>query len=186
MRSIAMVLLFTGCATAPVKENTEPNYLGKWTSPASPVERAGVKAWVARELVFTPDREDFVVDVYLDEALTQKLMTYRSSGPYQPKGPSSVVQGALEVDMTNDSDFITLHQDAPDMLKAAGLDDCNLVVGKEVDVGNGCAAPIFTASRCVDQDLIQVQGDVLRLGSQNVDHCKERPTTLGPPFTRVH
>ncbi len=89
---------------------------------------------------------------------------------------------------TNDTSFLTVFVTEPALLEGLGIDDCNLTAGVPRDVSDGCAAPTFRFTDCVDQDVFYLSADGSRFqwGDQTVDHCEDRPTELEPEaFERI-
>jgi hypothetical protein len=126
-------------------------------------------------------------EAFFDQALTQQVLKYDSKGPCKVVRPSSIPQG-FEVDCTNDSSTLTAYVTNPGLLGGLGIDDCNLTAGVPKDVSNGCAAPTFQVSACVDQDVfaLSVDGKMFKWGVQAENRCVRRTTELEPDgFARV-
>ena len=126
-------------------------------------------------------------EAFFDQALTQQVLKYDSKGPCKVVRPSSIPQG-FEVDCTNDSSTLTAYVTNPGLLGGLGIDDCNLTAGVPKDVSNGCAAPTFLVSACVDQDVfaLSVDGKMFKWGVQAENRCVRRTTELEPDgFARV-
>jgi hypothetical protein len=135
-------------------------------------------AFLRNSVVFTPDSEILRVEAFSDRDLKQPLFTYESKGPYHLLQASPVIPGAIEANLKNESSLFTAHRDAPQIWKSINLGGCPLVVGTAVEISGCVSGPPFNTSGCVDQDLIHVDGNRLRFGDQQVDRCKQRPTTL--------
>lgn len=161
-------------ATLDIKERM----IGTWVQDSTPFALEEGTVYVRQAVVIDAADETLKVEVFADQALEQPLFTYDSSGPYTLVGPSKRVSGAFAIDLVNTSSTITAFADAPELFEPTGLDDCGLRVGVPVDVSNGCAAPLFSVSDCVDLDLIAVTGRELRFGAEGTDRCVQRPVAL--------
>jgi hypothetical protein len=142
-----------------------------------------IRASEAHETVF----QAMTTEAFFDEALTQRVLKYDSEGPCEVVGPSSIPRG-FEVNCTNDTSFLTAYVMDPGLLQGLGIDDCDLVAGEPKDVSNGCAAPTFQVSACVDQDVFALSedGSAFQWGDQTQDRCAKRSTELEPEaFERV-
>jgi len=126
-------------------------------------------------------------EAYFDEELTQQVLAYDSVGPCEVVKASSIPLG-FEVDCTNDSSILTVFTGDPALLEGLGFDDCDLTEGVPKDVSDGCAAPTFRVSDCVDQDVFALSEDGTEFlwGDQSQDRCVRRTTDLEPQaFARV-
>lgn len=126
-------------------------------------------------------------EAFFDEGLTQQVLEYESVGPCEVMRPSSI-PGGFEVDCTNDSSTLTVFETDPGLLQGLGIDDCGLTAGEPKDVSNGCAAPTFQVSACVDMDVFALSEDGKEFlwGDQSQDRCVRRTTDLEPDgFDRV-
>lgn len=135
-------------------------------------------AFLRNSVVFTRGNETLRVEAFVDRDLKQPLFTYESTGPYKLLQASTVIPGAIEANLSNDTSLFTAHLQAPEIWKSINLDGCPLVVGKAIEISGCASGPPFNTSSCVDQDLIHVEDNRLRFGDQRVDRCKQRPTTL--------
>ena len=132
--------------------------------------------------------QTLTTEAYFDEGLTERVLQYVSVGPCEVVGPSSIA-GGFEVDCTNDTSVLTVFVTDEALLQGLGLDDCDLSAGVPQDVSNGCAAPTFQVSDCVDQDVFALSEDGTEFmwGDQSVDRCAQRTTELEPDaFERVN
>jgi hypothetical protein len=165
--------------------------LGSFTR-VMPVDAPGGGTAYLRQTVTFDGPPDALIEgvrteAFLDEALTESVFVYESAGPCVVLRPSAAVAGAFEVDLTNDTSELTINTEDESLVAALGLDDCNLEVGVAGDISNGCGAPTFRVTDCVDQDIFALQdGDnSFWWGDQTIDHCLMRPETLeGVPFER--
>ena len=131
--------------------------------------------------------QGLTTDVFFDEALTEQVINYESVGPCEVLRPSSIPNG-FEVDCTNDSSILTVFTTDPGLMQALGFDDCELTAGEPKDVSDGCAAPTFVVSNCVDQDVFALSEDGTEFlwGDQAQDRCVRRTTELEPDaFVRL-
>lgn len=153
---------------------------GTWGAVANPVSTPGGDAFVRATLGVNARTESVLVEVFADPDLQIPLFTYDSSGPYDIVGASSVVPGAWDINLRNESSLLTAFVDDPQLFASLGLDDCNLVVGEPVDVGDGCARPTFSVSDCIDHDIFAVVDNAIFTGEANTDRCTPagRPTAL--------
>ena len=154
--------------------------VGTWIQDSVPftVESENTTVYVRQTVVFNVTDETIKVEVFADQALEQPLFAYNSTGPYTLIGPSEAVPEAFDINLVNTSSTITAFVDAPALFEATDLADCGLTVGLPVDVSNGCAAPLFSVSDCVDLELIAVTGNELRFGAEGTDRCVQRPVKL--------
>jgi len=131
--------------------------------------------------------QTLTTEAFFDEELTQAVLKYDSVGPCVIVQPSSI-PGGFEVDCTNDSSTLTAFVTEPALLEGLGIDDCNLTAGEPADVSNGCAAPTFVVSNCVDMDVFALSEDGANFswGDQTQNRCERRSTELEPEsFQRV-
>ncbi len=176
-------LLTTALAAGPVLgETTSASVLGTWTTQVGEQPAPdGSTAYIQVTTIFTEELQDFIFAIYADPELDNPLFTYTSSGPWTPQGPSGVVPGALEVDMTNDFSRVEIFADAPGLWTALNMGDCPLEVGVAVDVSDCITGPPFIVTDCVDMDLVMIDqdGQRLRFGIDGVDRCVTRPAEIG-------
>jgi hypothetical protein len=126
-------------------------------------------------------------EAFFDEALTQRVLEYVSVGPCEVVGQSSI-PGGFEVDCTNTSSVLTVYATDPALIQGLGFEDCDLTAGVPRDVSDGCAAPTFAVSNCVDQDVfaLSADGSMFMWGDQSQDRCVRRTTDLEPEaFDRI-
>ena len=142
----------------------------------------GGTAYLRETLIFSGVNGVLRTEAYLDEALTQRVFVYESSGPYVVRGVSALFPEGYDLDLTNDTALLTVELDDPNLIAALGFDDCELEIGVAKDVTNGCAAPTFRFTACVDMDVFVLSADdrTFRWGDSTIDHCVTRPTTLDP------
>ncbi len=129
--------------------------------------------------------QGLTTEAFFDQALTQRVLKYDSKGPCKVLRRSSI-SGGFEVDCTNSSSVLTVFTTDAALLRGLGLDDCNLTAGVPKDVSNGCAAPTFLVSACVDQDVFALSDDGKKFfwGDQTQDRCVRRSTELEPDSLR--
>ncbi|CAN5898063.1 hypothetical protein BH24DEI2_BH24DEI2_24870 [soil metagenome] len=156
----------------------EARISGTWVQDSVPFTLEDGTVYVRQTVVIDSANETLKVEVFADQSLEQPLLTYDSSGPYTLVGPSQTVSGAFSINLVNTSSTITAFMDVPALFEATGMDDCGLSVGVAVDVSDGCAAPLFSVSDCVDLDLIAVTGNELRFGAEGTNRCVQRPVKL--------
>lgn len=161
-------------ATLDIKERM----IGTWVQDSTPFTNEAGTVYVRQTVVIGAADETLKIEVFADQALEQPLLAYDSSGPYTLVGPSKRVSGVFAINLVNTSSTITAFADAPELFEVTGLDDCGLSVGVPVDVSNGCAAPLFSVTDCVDLDLIAVTGKELRFGAEGTNRCVQRPVEL--------
>ncbi len=174
-----------GWAQPSAAVDIEERIIGTWVQDSVPFTLEDMTFYVRQTVVIDAASETLKVEVFTDQSLEQPLFTYNSTGPYTLAGPSKAVPEAFNIDLVNTSSMITIFTDAPALFEASGLDDCGLIVDRPVDVSDGCAAPLFNVSDCVDLDLIAVTGDELRFGASGTDRCVQRPGELAEqPFLK--
>ena len=145
-------------------------------------------AYIVQTITLTDRRESLLMQAFADPGKTIPLLAYESSGPYEVVGESATISDAFELELQNETSMLTAYVVDPAFLNAIGLDDCGLAAGQPTDISNGCGAPIFSVTDCIDLDLFQVArgGTELRTGAPGVDRCVERPAALEPvPYLRV-
>ncbi|MDJ0992521.1 MAG: hypothetical protein QNI90_03040 [Dinoroseobacter sp.] len=181
--------LFTLCAVtsllvsgAALGETTPKNVLGTWkTGIGEQPAPDGGTAYLQATTVFTEDAQDLIFEIFADPELQMPLFKYHSSGPWEALGPSSVVPGAMEVNMTNDFSRVEIFVDEPDIWAALNMADCPLQIGEAVEIKDCVDGPPFIVTDCMDMDLVMVdqEGQRLRYGGGDVDRCVTRSTEIG-------
>ncbi|WP_308917835.1 hypothetical protein [Jannaschia sp. LMIT008] len=181
-RLVAAAITLAATTGPSLSDTTVSDLVGTWTTPLSEQQAlgGGASAFLRQVVVFTPVRQDLRAEVFADPDGEVPLFTYASSGPYEPVGPSEVVDGALNLELVNDRSEVTIFVEAPDLMAAVGMAECDLVLGEAVDVSSCISGPPFLVTDCVDLDLVLVDegGSRLRFGDQSVDRCETRPTAL--------
>lgn len=157
--------------------------IGTWSTPSLMTQAPGnanVTAYVRQVVVFTRATEEVRTEAFTDEALKQPIFVYSSIGPYRLIGPSAVVEGAYDAELTNDRAEVTIFVDAPEIWGALNLASCPLEIGVAVDIRTCADGPPFLVGDCTDLDLIHVDDTAsrLRFGAQGTDRCVQRPATL--------
>lgn len=170
-------------AAAPALPETSLNSLvGTWMTTLSEQQAPGgsASAYLRQTVIFTESRQDIRAEIFADAAASIPIFTYESSGPYVAVGASNVINGALNLELVNDRSEVTIFMDVPDLMAAVGMQECDLIIDKAVDVTNCISGPPFLVTDCIDLDLVLVDNDGqrLRFGDQSVDRCKMRPTKL--------
>ncbi|MFY8107087.1 MAG: hypothetical protein ACOVKO_09230 [Elstera sp.] len=157
--------------------------VGTWqTVPRETPSPGGAKAFVRQTLQFTETRERVKVEAFADAALTQKLFTYDSEGPYSITGPWPAIPGAFAADLRNDRSEMTIMVDAPEIWASINMASCPLKIGVAVDITDCVKGPPFQVTKCVDLDLVHFSNDYkhLQMGAGDVNRCEERPKKLNP------
>ncbi len=183
LRILSLCTLAVAVSASPALTDTARNDLiGTWQTPLSEQQApgGGPSAFLRQTVIFTDTVQDIRAEVFADAGGTVPIFTYASSGPYVAVGASQVIEGALNLELVNETSEVTIFVDAPDLMAAVGMGDCPLVVGKAVDVTDCISGPPFLVTDCTDLDLVLVDQDKsrLRFGDQSVDRCISRPTEL--------
>jgi len=167
-------------ATAPL--------VGRWKSPEA--ESAGRDLFSTREFHFTGERWRVEARFYGDQAMSNPLFSFVAEGPYVLENASAGIAGASEAIFSFDRKTLTLLTSDRAAISRFGFDSCGLKEDTPSDISiSGCSffAPI---ARCRQEyDLVQLEGDHLRLGTRPADRdmCTpaKRPGTLGMPVVRA-
>lgn len=182
-RLLAAAVLATAAGAIPAQADTsQADLIGAWSTEISEQQApgGGQSAFLRQSVVFTDAVQDLRAEVFADAAGEVPIFTYASSGPYTAVGVSDVIEGALNLELVNETSEVTIFMEAPDLMAAVGMADCDLVVGEAVEVSGCISGPPFLVTDCVDLDLVLVDagGARLRFGDQEVDRCVSRPTEL--------
>ena len=148
---------------------------GLWRT-KSQVEGGGVSAW-ADLIWIVGEREAWhVVSVFADEELTIPLVRWDIVRAYEVGGAFSISTDASELNWRDISSWITAFVDAPPLLQALGIDDCQPEVTVPLDSSqNNCAAPFFPYRDCELMDFAEIREQQLTFGDpQATDRCVER------------
>ena len=181
-----------GSAVRP-EEAFAQRLMGKYVRVSTVPAPGGGTAYLRQTVTIEPSPvwdtvvQTLTTEAFFDQALTQRVLKYDSKGPCKVARPSSIPAG-FEVDCTNDSSILTAFVTTPALLQGLGIDDCNLSAGVPKNVSNGCAAPTFQVSACVDLDVFALSddGNKFRWGDQSQDRCVRRTTELEPSaFDRI-
>ncbi len=178
----ATAVALAAAAGPALSDTAESALIGMWTTPLSAQQApgGGASAFLRQTVIFTDTRQDIRAEVFADPAGEMPIFTYASSGPYVAVGASDVVQGALNLELVNETSEVTLFMEVPDLMAAVGMGGCDLIVGEAIDVTTCISGPPFLVTDCTDLDLVLVDenGTRLRFGDQSVDRCVARPTEL--------
>jgi hypothetical protein len=190
---VSSVAFGIGCPTQAPDESTTPSdeatfaekLIGSYERVSPTPAPDGSTAYLLQTVTIeagdspTTFQQVLTTEAFFDEALTEQVLKYESVGPCEVVRPSSI-QGGFEVDCTNDDSILTAYVVDPGLLQGLGIDDCNLTAGVPQDVSNGCAAPTFQVSACVDMDVFALSedGDEFQWGDQSQDRCVRRTTDL--------
>lgn len=163
-------------------ETSQADLIGTWTTPLAEQQApgGGASAFLRQTVIFTNALQHIQAEVFADAQGTVPIFTYASSGPYKTVGASQVIDGAINLELVNDTSQVTIFMDVPELMAAVGMGECELVVGKAVDVTDCISGPPFLVTDCTDLDLVLVDENEtrLRFGDQSVDRCVKRPTVL--------
>lgn len=184
MRLAATVSALSCLAGPALAQPPFESYAGTWVSPAvEPVASpAGGTAYLRRSVTFTEDIETLQLEAFADAEATQPLFTYQSSGPYKIGAASTVVPGAWEIDLSNDSSQVTIFVDAPDLWQALNFGACPLVIGTPVEISGCVSGPPFIGASCTEMDLLGFTETELRFGTIDTDRCATRPVALDDSY----
>ncbi|WP_158269963.1 hypothetical protein [Litoreibacter ponti] len=173
------------CIAAPSllwAETSQIDLIGTWQTELSEQQApgGGPSAYLRQTTIFTDSRQDIRAEIFADPDGQMPIFTYASSGPYTPVGSSTVIDGALNLELINETSEVTIYMDVPDLIAAVGMGECDLVLKQAVDVTDCISGPPFLVTDCTDLDLVLVDegGTRLRFGDQSVDRCVSRPTEL--------
>ncbi|MEM6308762.1 MAG: hypothetical protein AAF754_01840 [Pseudomonadota bacterium] len=178
------IFAFT-CIVAPSSlwaETSQADLIGTWQTELAEQQApgGGPSAFLRQTTVFTDSRQDIRAEIFADPDGQMPIFIYASSGPYTPVGSSTVIGGALNLELINETSEVTIYMDVPDLMAAVGMGGCDLVLEQAVDVTDCISGPPFLVTDCTDLDLVLVDdgGTRLRFGDQSVDRCVARPTEL--------
>ncbi len=154
------------------------------------IDGADGSVWVADVVSIGPGRHDIFADVYADEARTVPLFRYEARATLEVVGASADLPDGFDVDVRLTSATITAFVDDPALFAGFGLDDCNLVANRAVDVmPTNCAVPLARDTTCNEMELYQIAPGAAELYvGALTDRCVERPTTIDPtrtPYSRA-
>ncbi|WP_223807296.1 cyclase family protein [Montanilutibacter psychrotolerans] len=186
---VRLIATFPSAAQSAIAPTlTADRLVGNWKSPAP--ESAGPGAFTTREFQFSRDRWRVEARFYGDQAARTPLFAFVAEGPYALQDTSSQVEGANDAVFSFDRKTLTLLTSDPATLRRFGFDGCGLKEGTPTDISaNGCSffAPIAHCQQ--EHDLVQLEGDDLRLGMRPADRnmCApaKRPKALGAPLVRL-
>lgn len=160
---------------------------GNWVS--AKADDAGNKTFSFREFSFDGDNWNVKYTLYLDEAKTLPVFTFRGIGTYSVTGKSKKVKGASEALFLFSKKSLTLLTDNADLINNLGFASCNLRKGIEQDISEtGCSfvAPLAVCNR--EFDLLKLTGKKLYLGARPADNnmctIDKRPVALGHTLIR--
>jgi hypothetical protein len=144
------------------------------------VDGDGGSVWVDDVVTIGRNRHDIFADVYADEARTLPLFRYEARATLEVVSTSTDVPDGFNVDIRLTSATITAFVDDPALFAGLGLDDCNLVVDRAVDVmPTNCTVPLARDTTCEEKELYQIAPDIAALNvGAPTDRCVERPTTI--------
>jgi hypothetical protein len=144
------------------------------------IDGADGSVWVTDVVTIGRNRHDIFADVYADEGRTVPLFRYEARATLAVVGASADVPDGFNVDIRLTSATITAFVDDPALFAGFGLDDCNLVANRAVDViPTNCTVPLARDTTCAEMELYQIAPDAaaLNIGAPT-DRCVERPTTI--------
>jgi hypothetical protein len=185
---IPLALALLAAALPAAAQTTIDDIQGRWQTGLTEQPAPDGTAYIRQTIAFTATRETYRVEAYADAEGTAPLFTYASEGPYDVVGGYEAMDGALALDLQNETSKLTIHVDAPELWAALNLAACPLAVGKAVEITGCVAGPPFAVTDCVDLDLTLVDegGTRLRMGEGGTDRCNERPQEASAtPFSRV-
>lgn len=174
--------------TQPVSSrSTADKLVGNWKSPAA--ESVGPNVFSTREFHFTRERWRVEAQFYSDQATRKPLFSFVAEGPYTLEDAFSEITSASEAIFSFDKKILTLLTSDRAALSRFGFESCGLVEGAPSDISiSGCSffAPIASCQQ--EYDLVQLEGDSLRLGVRPADRdmCRpaKRPKALGAAMVR--
>lgn len=181
---LGLLIIFeiTGCSS--VKSlNQQVN--GKWTSLSA--ENLGNGTFGYRTFDLTPEKWEIRFTLYLDEARTTPVFTFRGNGSYKIEGPSTVVPGASNVVFYFSKKYLTLHTDNADLLKNFGFAGLDLQKDVEKDISaKGASFLPSVQAYGQEYDLLQLKDGQLYFGMRSNDMSTpdKRPTKLFYPLKR--
>ncbi len=182
--SVAMVV---ATISTIYSQNMNKKMNGKWESVQA--EDLGNKSFGWREFKFSDDKWEIWFTMYLDQARTMPVFTFRSTGTFEVLQASNSVQGANNAIFKFSKKYVTLKSSNPDVIKGFGFDQCKLEINVETDITeSGCSFLMSKAAYGQEYDLISLKGNNLFLGARPADGNmgveEKRPTTLGLPLTK--
>jgi len=194
----AAALLATTSAPA-FAQTTMPQLNGTWHSIACELRpqagQDGIAPWyLKRSVVFGEGRIDAHFTTFADAACTAPLLELKFGGDVIVQGPSTVADGAMEVDLiVNDYLTVTPQMDGfAGFLNSAEPGGCGTedwVVGTEQDVfATGCSVMGIAANTPTNEyEVLHVSAGHLYFGARPVDGVSLddpglRPTALQMPL----
>jgi hypothetical protein len=187
MKKSIKTLLLLATVSFSLGVNAQKNQLPNGNFKSEKVEDLGNKTFGFRDFMFSNDKWELKFTLFLDEAMTIPVFTFKAIGNYKLDGESDKVKGASNAIFYFDKKFVTLKTDNADIIKGFGFTSCNLTKGKETDItDNGCS--FFTSKAVCGQefDLLQLKDGKLFLGTRPADGnmctVDKRPTALGNPL----
>jgi hypothetical protein len=184
--SIKKALLLTSMAfTLTVNAQQVPVLKGNFKS--EKVEDLGNKTFGFRDFTFSKNKWELNFTLFLDEAMSIPVFTFKAIGSYKADGKSDKVNGASNAIFYFDKKFVTLKTDNADVIKGFGFANCNLTKDKETEITDSGCSFLVSKSVCGQEfDLIQLIDNKLYLGTRPADGnmctIEKRPTSLGSPL----
>ena len=180
-KSLAVLFALLVSPQSAVAQTLPDSVLGVWLTPIAEQTAApgGPSAFVRERIEFGPSSNVLKLEALADIEAQIPVFTYESSGPYKTLGPSESVEGALLLNAENETSTVTIFQDVPEIWSALNLAACPLEIGVAVAIAECVSGPPLNSARCTELDLVQVNGNELRLGARDTDRCVTRPTALG-------
>jgi hypothetical protein len=184
---ILSVVMVVATITTSCSQNIHSQIKGEWESVQA--EDLGNKSFGWREFKFSDDNWEISFTLYLDQAMTMPVFTFRSTGTFEVLQASNDVSGANNAVFKFSKKFVTLKSTNPDVIKGFGFDQCKLETNVEKDITeNGCSFLMSTAAYAQEYDLVSLKDAYLFLGARpadgNMSTAEKRPTSLGYPLAK--
>ena len=128
----------------------------------------------------------------LDPEMKFQVFQFRTFGSYKITTPSTVILQAYNAEFEEKRKFLTLKTDNVELVKAFGLDNCDLVLNEEKDISiSGCSLWKPVSECPVDYDLVTLdEKGLLYFGERPSDNdmcsSSKRPTKLTPGVAPVN
>lgn len=180
---LVMAVAFSINASAQKTPELKGNYKSE------KAEDLGNTNYGIREFTFSKDKWSINFTMFMDEAMTMPIFTFKAIGTYKIEGESEKVKGASNVIFYFDQKFVTLKTDNADVIKGFGFTSCNLTKGKETDItDSGCSFLVSKAVCGQEFDLVQLKDGKLYVGARPADGnmctIDKRPTALALPLIK--
>lgn len=180
--AIAVAMMAAPAAPAMAQSTTDVGLDGRYASIACEVrpQQTGDGSvgewWLTREITIADDRIEAVFTTYAGPGCDAPIQTLSFAGRVDIVGPSAVIDGAFEADLTID-EFVRitpLAQSFADFLNGAPDGAClssDWTIGVERDIlSDGCLfLGVQPNTPTVEYEILAIRDDVIHFGARPVD-----------------